>query len=71
MERGLVVEGEEMKTVMEEEEEADITVSRLEVSDSVDDNYSATEDIPRTEKHVVQSSTTQSRRISLLSIIVK
>ena len=46
MERGLVVEGEEMKTVMEEEEEADITVSRLEVSDSVDDNYSATEDIP-------------------------
>ena len=46
MERGLVVEGEEMKTVMEEEE-ADITVSRLEVSDSVDDNYSATEDIPR------------------------
>jgi len=46
VERGLVVEGEEMKTVMEEEE-ADITVSRLEVSDSVDDNNSATEDIPR------------------------
>ena len=42
MERGLVVEGEEMKTVMEEEE-ADVTVSRLEVSDSVDDNNSATE----------------------------
>jgi hypothetical protein len=51
VERGLVVEGEEM-TVMEEvvEEEADITVSRLEVSNSVDEedrNKSDTEDIPR------------------------